>query len=199
MDYKQEFLRLLRSTEREDIDYLVEDLEDLGFFLAPASTRFHLNTEGGLVEHSVNVCNIALRLRESMIEMDDTLREKLPKDGVIIASLLHDVCKADVYKKVMKKSKNGFGVWTDVPGYEVDYSSFPLGHGEKSVIVVLRSGFDLTDDEIMAIRWHMTAWDLPFQSPEARGNLNEAKDVCPLLSLIQAADNLAANLIERNM
>ncbi|MCQ2384024.1 MAG: HD domain-containing protein [Paludibacteraceae bacterium] len=199
MDYKQEFLRLLRSTEREDIDYLVEDLEDLGFFLAPASTRFHLNTEGGLVEHSVNVCNIALRLRESMIEMDDTLREKLPKDGVIIASLLHDVCKADIYKKVMKKSKNGFGVWTDVPGYEVDYSSFPLGHGEKSVIVVLRSGFDLTDDEIMAIRWHMTAWDLPFQSPEARGNLNEAKDVCPLLSLIQAADNLAANLIERNM
>lgn len=199
MDYKQEFLRLLRSTEREDIDYLVEDLEDLGFFLAPASTRFHLNTEGGLVEHSVNVCNIALRLRESMIEMDDTLREKLPKDGVIIASLLHDVCKADIYKKVMKKSKNSFGVWTDVPGYEVDYSSFPLGHGEKSVIVVLRSGFDLTDDEIMAIRWHMTAWDLPFQSPEARGNLNEAKDVCPLLSLIQAADNLAANLIERNM
>lgn len=198
MDYKQEFLRLLQSTEREDIDYLVEDLEDLGFFLAPASTRFHLNSEGGLVEHSVNVCNIALKLRESMIEMDDTLREKLPKDSVIIASLLHDVCKADVYKKVMKKSKNNFGVWTDVPGYEVDYSNFPLGHGEKSVIVVLRSGFDLTDDEIMAIRWHMTAWELPFQSPEARGNLNAAKDVCPLLSLVQAADNLAANLIERN-
>lgn len=28
----------------------------------------------------------------------------------------------------------------------------PLGHGEKSVIVILRSGFKLTDDEIIAIR-----------------------------------------------
>ncbi len=198
MDYKQEFLQLLRSTGREDIDYLVEDLEDLGFFKAPASTRFHLNSEGGLVEHSVNVCHVALKLRETLVAMDDTLREQLPVDSVIIASLLHDVCKADIYKSVTKKQKNGFGVWTDVPGYEVDYSSFPLGHGEKSVIVLLRSGFDLTDDEIMAIRWHMTAWDLPFQSPEARGNLNIAKEICPLLSLIQAADNLAANLIERN-
>ncbi len=198
MDYKQEFLQLLRSTGREDIDYLVEDLEDLGFFKAPASTRFHLNSEGGLVEHSVNVCHVALKLRETIVAMDDTLREQLPVDSVIIASLLHDVCKADIYKSVTKKQKNGFGVWTDVPGYEVDYSSFPLGHGEKSVIVLLRSGFDLTDDEIMAIRWHMTAWDLPFQSPEARGNLNIAKEICPLLSLIQAADNLAANLIERN-
>ena len=28
----------------------------------------------------------------------------------------------------------------------------PIGHGEKSVIVILRSGFKLTDDEIIAIR-----------------------------------------------
>lgn len=197
MDYKEEFLKLLRSTKRDGVDYVIEDLEDLGFFKAPASTKFHLNHEGGLVEHSVNVCNAALGIRKTMIEMDDSLRELLPLNSVIVASLLHDVCKADIYKSVMKKEKNQFGNWVDVPGYDVDYSNFPLGHGEKSIIVLLRSGLDVTDEEIMAIRWHMNAWDLPFQSADIKNNYNKAKEICPLVSLIQAADCLASNLIER--
>ncbi|MCQ2229524.1 MAG: HD family phosphohydrolase [Bacteroidales bacterium] len=195
--FKQEFINLLHSTDRDDIDYVIEDIEKLGFFEAPASTRFHLNYEGGLCEHSVNVCRVALRMREQMIEMTPDIEPMLPKDSVIIASLLHDVCKADIYKPAVKKQKNAFGVYEDVPGYDVDYSNFPLGHGEKSVIVILRCGFDLTDEEIMAIRWHMSAWDLPFQSAELKNCINTARDKCPLCSLIQAADTLAANIIER--
>ena len=191
MDYKKEFIELLKTTNRQGIDDLVEELEDLGFFKAPASTKFHLNEDGGLVQHSLNVCKAALSMRKSMIELDDSLLEALPKDSVIIASLLHDTCKADIYKPTMKKEKNRFGMCCDVPGYDVDYSNFPLGHGEKSVIVLLRSGFELTDDEIMAIRWHMNAWDLPFQSYDIKSNFNKAKEICPLLSLVQAADCLA--------
>lgn len=196
MDYKKEFLDLLRSTQREYIEDVIEGIEQLGFFKAPASSKFHLNYEGGLVEHSVNVCKMAINLRETILKMDDTLRESLPLDSVIIASLLHDVCKADIYRPTIKKEKK-MGIWEEVPGYDVDYSDFPLGHGEKSVIVVLRCGFDLTDDEIMAMRWHMTSWDLPFQSNDIKGNFNAAKDICPLLSLIIAADGLASSLIER--
>lgn len=196
-DNKTEFLQLLRSTEREGIENVIEELEDLGFFEAPASTRFHLNEEGGLMQHSLNVCKCALKVRESMVGIDDSLRELLPIDSVIISALLHDTCKADIYKKAVKRQKNDMGLWVDVLGYDVDYNNFPLGHGEKSVIVLLRCGLDLTDDEIMAIRWHMSAWDLPFQSADIKGNLNKAKDICPLLSLIQAADGLASNLIER--
>lgn len=199
MDYKKEFIELLKTTNRQGIDDLVEELEDLGFFKAPASTKFHLNEDGGLVQHSLNVCKAALSMRRSMIELDDSLLEALPKDSVIIASLLHDTCKADIYKPTMKKEKNRFGMWCDVPGYDVDYSNFPLGHGEKSVIVLLRSGFELTDDEIMAIRWHMNAWDLPFQSYDIKSNFNKAKEICPLLSLVQAADCLASNLLERKV
>lgn len=195
---KKEFIELLKSTEREDIDYVIEDIDKLGFFDAPASTRFHLNYEGGLAEHSLNVCKVALRLREQMIEMDKKIEVHLPKDSVIIASLLHDVCKADIYKPAVKKTKNAFGVWEETRGFDVDYSNFPVGHGEKSVIVILRCGFDLTDDEIMAIRWHMAAWDLPFQSPDIKNNMNTARDKCPLCALIQAADTLAANIIERD-
>ena len=199
MDYKKEFIELLKTTNRQGIDDLVEELEDLGFFKAPASTKFHLNEDGGLVQHSLNVCKAALSMRKSMIELDDSLLEALPKDSVIIASLLHDTCKADIYKPTMKKEKNRFGMWCDVPGYDVDYSNFPLGHGEKSVIVLLRSGFELTDDEIMAIRWHMNAWDLPFQSYDIKSNFNKAKEICPLLSWVQAADCLASNLLERKV
>ena len=164
---KEEFIALLKETGREGVDYVIEDLEDLGFFEAPASSAFHLNRDGGLVEHSLNVCNVALKLRESMVDMDGSLAMELPKDSVIIASLLHDACKADIYKQVIKKHKNKYGVWEDKPGYDVDYSNFPLGHGEKSVIMLLRSGLDA------------------------------AKCKSPLVSLIQAADNLAATLLER--
>lgn len=194
---KEEFIKLLRATKRQGINECIDELEALGFFEAPASTKFHLNEAGGLLQHSLNVCHVALKVRESMLSLDDSLRELLPRESVIIASLLHDVCKADVYKKTMKRQKNQFGIWTDVPGYDVDYSNFPLGHGEKSVIVLLRNGLELTNDEIMAIRWHMQAWDLPFQSAEAKSNLNTAKQICPLLTIIQVADGLASNLLER--
>lgn len=197
MTNKEEFIELLRSTNRDGVEDCIVDLQELGFFEAPASTKFHLNEEGGLVQHSLNLCHVALKVRESMIELDDSLRELLPKDSVIISTLLHDVCKADIYKKAIKRQKNAYGMWTDVPGYDVDYSNFPVGHGEKSVIVLLRSGLDLTDDEIIAIRWHMQAWDLAFQSAEAKVNLNTAKQICPLLTLIQVADGLASNLLER--
>ena len=194
---KKEFCELLRSTNREGVDYVIEDLENLGFFDAPASTKFHLNYDGGLCEHSLNVCKVGIMLREEMIKMSPESASYLPKDSVIIATLLHDVCKADIYKKVLKKQKNQYGVWEEVPGFEVDYSNFPMGHGEKSVIRLLLSGLELTDDEMLAIRWHMTAWDLPFQSPEQKGNLNTARDICPLCSLVQSADTLASNIIER--
>lgn len=196
---KEEFISLLQSTKRDGVDYVIENLCNWGFFEAPASSKFHLNVEGGLVEHSLNVCKVALNVRDVMLTMDDSLLETLPKDSVIIASLLHDVCKTDIYKPVIKKQKNQIGIWVDMPGYDLNYRNFPLGHGEKSVIMLLRSGLDLTDDEIMAIRWHMHAWDLPFQSAEIKANLNTAKEICPLLSLIQAADGLSSNLIENNL
>ena len=199
MTNKEEFIELLRSTDRTGIEECIANLLDLGFFEAPASTKFHLNEERGLLQHSLNLCHIAFKVRESMLELDDSLRESLPKDSVIISTLLHDVCKADIYKKTIKRQKNAFGNWTVVPGYDVDYSNFPIGHGEKSVIILLRYGLDLTDDEIIAIRWHMQAWDLAFQSADAKANLNTAKQICPLLTLVQVADALASNLIERKM
>ena len=93
---KQEFNDLLRSVGREGTDYLIEDLEDLGFYDAPSSTRFHLACAGGNVQHSLNTCRAGLMLREQIIQMRPEMERELPKDSVIVACLLHDVCKADV-------------------------------------------------------------------------------------------------------
>ena len=118
-------------------------------------------------------------------------------DSVIIASLLHDVCKSNIYKDAILNRKNDQGYWEKVPGYEVDYSSLPLGHGEKSVIMLLTLGLKMTRDEMLAIRWHMTAWELAFQSPEQKSNLQMARDTAPLCAIIQAADGLSTALLEK--
>ncbi len=196
-DNKAEFCQLLRSTEREGVEYVIEDLENLGFFEAPASTRFHLCTPGGLVQHSLNVCHTALELMEMMHRRRPDLKSVLRKDSVILCALLHDVNKAEIYKPVVKRRRNAANTaWEEYDSYDVDFSGFPMGHGEKSVIMLLLSGLQLRDEEMLAIRWHMGAWDLAFQSPEAKSNINEARKNHPLCGLIQCADGLAASIIE---
>ena len=193
---KQQFQERLLSTKREGMETVIKHLDRLGFFVAPASTKFHLNVKGGLMQHSWNVCNTALMLREQMIAMNPDLEGKLPEESVVLASLLHDVCKSNIYKEALLNRKNDQGYWEKVPGYEVDYTSLPLGHGEKSVIMLLTLGVKLTKDEMLAIRWHMTAWELAFQSPEQKANLQKAREIAPLCAIVQAADGLASALLE---
>lgn len=195
---KAEFISLLKSTGREGVDDLIEMLDEgkLHFFNAPASVNHHLNSDGGLLLHSINTCKAGLKLREMVIEMKPELEGQLKRDSVIIATLLHDICKADIYTPTIKKQRGTDGIWRDVDTYEISYSNFPMGHGEKSAMLALMSGLEIYDDELLAIRWHMTAWDLPMQSFELKRCLNTARDEHPLCSLVQLADGIAANLIE---
>lgn len=193
---KNKFVDLLRSTRRAGIENVICKLDELGFFTAPASASHHLNEIGGLVQHSLNVYELALRIRSELLLIRSELVISLPEDSVILASLLHDVCKADIYIPAVKKRKTPMGYWQEYNGYDVDYSGLPVGHGEKSVIRLLQWGLSLTDHEILAIRWHMSAWDMAFQSYEARECLNDASAQCPLLKIIQAADGLAAGVLE---
>ena len=55
---KERYLELLRSTNREGIEELIKFLESSDFFTAPASTKFHGDYEGGLLEHSLKVYDI---------------------------------------------------------------------------------------------------------------------------------------------
>jgi len=196
--YKAEFISLLKSTGREGVDDLIEMLDEgkMHFFTAPASVNHHLNSDGGLLMHSLNTCKAGLQLREMVIAMKPELEGQLNRDSIIIATLLHDICKADIYHPTLKKRKGDDGLWREVPSYDISYSNFPMGHGEKSAMLALMSGLEIYDDELLAIRWHMTAWDLPMQSYELNRCLNTARDEHPLCSLVQLADGIAANLLE---
>ncbi len=196
-EVKEEFLTLLRSTEREGVEDVIKDLEEWGFFIAPASAGHHLNVPGGLAKHSLNTCKAALAVWEGMKTLNADLENEVDRNNVIIASLLHDVCKSDIYKPTMKKHKNAMGVWEDVPGYNVTYRNFPMGHGEKSVIQLLCSGLAMTDDEMLAIRWHMGPWGLNFNSYEDQRCYDTAQEMYPLVTIIHAADSLAAGIMER--
>lgn len=196
MTLKEEYINLLKSTAREGMDGVIQYLDKAGFFMAPASAKQHLNYEGGLLEHSMNVCKMALMLREQILAMRPELEKQLGKDSVVIAALLHDVCKTTRYRKVQKYRKDEYGRWETYDAYESDSSRFPVGHGEKSVIMLLQLGLKLCKDEIVAIRWHMGAWDLSFQSYEQKANISEANGRFPLASLLQAADSLSTYLLE---
>ena len=55
---KEQFLELLKSVQREGIEELIKFIENSDFFTAPASTKFHGDYEGGLLEHSLKVYDI---------------------------------------------------------------------------------------------------------------------------------------------
>lgn len=190
---------MLKSTERDGVDYVIEEIERLGFFDAPASANHHLNVEGGLTLHSLNVAKASLAVWEAMKTLEPTLEKEVTRDSIIISSLLHDVCKADIYRRTVKKKKNQLGIWEDSEGYKLTYKSFPMGHGEKSLVVVLCAGLELSDAEMLAIRWHMGAWGVNQHSLEDCKNYDVARKLYPLVSIVQTGDGLAASIMERNV
>ena len=188
------FEKILRDTGRENIDYVIEDLDAWGFFTAPASAKGHGAYPGGLLEHSLNVYDAAVEARKAMIVLRPDLEDDLKADSIAIAALLHDVCKSDLYRLVKKKRRNEVGQYEEFEQYEIHDENFPVGHGENSVILLLQSGLDLKDDEICAIRWHMGPWNM---SGDDEKFYRQAGKATPLQPLIHAADTLASAIIER--
>ncbi len=166
---KEEFIALLRQTNREGMEQLIEFLNKTDFFEAPASTRFHGCFKGGLVEHSMKVYEILKTKTED-------------NDSVKIIALLHDVCKANFYKVDYRNAKNEQGVWEKVPYYTVE-DTIPYGHGEKSVMM-LSEFIKLTPEERYAIRWHMG-----FTEPkELYTTIGQAYKKYPIALLVHEAD-----------
>ena len=181
MELKDSFCDLLRSVNRPHTEDVISELEHIGFFQSPASRHDHLSYEGGLLEHSMNVYRVAALLSNDM----RLFRCDLPvsKKSIIVASLLHDVCKAGRYQLNVKGE------------YEKDYSRFSAGHGEASVIWLLQQGYPLTEDEVLAIRWHMGPWQVA-ANEELQTLYKHACLNYPLVPLIHTADTLAAQIVE---
>lgn len=179
-------------------DKLLEWLEDSDFFSAPASTRFHLCREGGLVEHSIHVYERLhslfvneKELKGGFLDLDGLSKED--EESIAICGLLHDVCKANFYTVEYRNRKNEAGQWEKYPYYAVK-DQLPYGHGEKSVYII--SGFmRLSREEAFAIRWHMGGFDDSVKGGSYA--LNTAFEQFPLALLLHIADMQATYLDEK--
>ena len=134
---------------------------------------------------------------EGMKKVEPSLETEVKRESIIIASLLHDVCKADMYMRTTRRRKTKLGDWEDSEGYRMTFKNFPMGHGEKSLVLVLCSGLEMNDDEMLAIRWHMGAWGVNMNSYEEQRNYDASRTLYPLVTIIQTADGLAAAIMER--
>jgi hypothetical protein len=189
------FEGVLKSTLRPGMNGILETLRKTDFYKAPSSANKHCNYVGGLLDHSILVFSLAMREREVLIEMNPELEKDLKEDSVAIATLLHDVCKIAFYKTAKKFKKDAEGRWVTYEGYEID-DRFPIGHGEKSVIMLLKWGLDLSPEEMLAIRFHMGMWEVSGSSTTTAYSYNNAIDSCPLLALVESADYKSSLLME---
>ena len=124
---KNRIIELLRATERDRVDRVIDYLVNKSdYFTAPASTAFHGNYSGGLAEHSLNVYNVAMRVKAAMVDMKPELADRIPDESIAIVALLHDLCKTNVYK-VERKNRKVNGRWEEYDGYGVDYSKSKKG------------------------------------------------------------------------
>ena len=166
----------------ELIDFLENETE---WLTAPASTRFHLCRENGLLEHSVNVAEILIKLK-------DTLYPIIEDESCVIVALLHDLGKAGMPNQPLylknKPSENqrraGYGP-THPYSYNngLTYLSVPL----RSLYLALPY-IELSEEETQAIAYH--------DGQYVDDNRSVAKNECPLTLLLQYADNWCGFIVE---
>lgn len=152
-------------------------LTDIGFFDAPASSKYHLAYPGGLADHSINVCEELVRLTKDNGIVWEHIRSPY------VVGLLHDICKHDAY--VEKRD-------TEAITYEYNKNCLLTGHGDKSMILAIQIIPDLTTEELLCIRYHMGAyykadWD----------GYDAAIRKYPAVLWTHHADMIASKLIEK--
>ena len=201
------FKELTAKVERTGMDKLMAYLEGTDFFEAPSSAKFHLSVKGGLVRHNLNVYDCLCSKSNSPLWRD--VLADISEDSFIVSALFHDICKTNFYKQALKNQKtydadkiakaepwqikhdsHGDYLWETIDSYEID-DEIPLGHGEKSVIMLSRF-ITLKREEMYAIRWHMGFAD----SKENYNAIGTAIEKYPFVLALIEADLEASKLLE---
>ena len=152
----------------------VETLDELGFFTAPASTKYHGAYEGGLFDHSLETAYALVELTERL-----GLQWSTPQSARIVG-MYHDLCKCDNYVKDFETDKYIFNPDIIIPG-----------HGEKSVMM-LQKYMSLTDEEVACIRWHMGAYETDSKMWTYYG---KAIEKYPNVLFTHTADMIASKIV----
>lgn len=198
----------MESVHRDGIESLMQYIKKhTDFYTAPASTRFHLACEGGLVQHSLNVYDCLMAKKENPVWKP--ILENIPEESLTLIALMHDLCKANFYVEGTKNQKTydqekvaaaehwqrktdsqGTYIWETVKSYTIE-DQLPLGHGEKSVML-LQAFIKLSMQELMAIRWHMGFTE----AKENYSAVGAAMEKYPIVLALHEADLEASKIIE---
>ncbi|MCD3211798.1 HD domain-containing protein [Clostridium botulinum C/D] len=183
---KEKIVELLKSTERPGIERVIQYLDETDFFVAPASTKYHGNFDGGFAEHSLNVYEL-FKGKNEKFDLG------LSQDTLIITSILHDICKVNFYKKQPRWRKNDKGRWESYEGYVCE-NDFPIGHGEKSVIKLMQF-IKLSKEEIIIIRWHMGG----FEPKENLMDISNSYNLYPAAVALHTSDLESSYILEKHI
>lgn len=131
---------------------------DGGFFRQTASTHYHSAHFGGLADHSHKVAEALLEFTRKMGLTWE--KERSP----YLVGYLHDICKMDEYTL---KDVDGASV------YEFNRDRLLIGHGDKSAILAAMLIPDLTNEEMLCIRYHHGAFEYSKDAWNAYGHAIE--------------------------
>ncbi|OQA79816.1 MAG: hypothetical protein BWY32_01461 [bacterium ADurb.Bin243] len=173
---KFESLSSLVKKRKKQFDGFVKFLKSkTEYFIAPASTIYHLNIEHGLLYHSVGVT-------ETLLKIKNALAPELEDESCVICGLFHDAGKAGLpgaplYIKTKK-------------AYEINKNLVEMQVAIRSLFLVSKY-IDLSADEAQAITYHDGQY------------IPQGKDVAhretPLLTILHFADFYTAHIIEQDM
>lgn len=157
------------------------------YFIAPASSgNNHGGKSGGLFEHS-------LMMYESLKKLNELVDNRYSDETLLVIAFCHDICKVNTYVPKEKWFKNNKGDWESYLGYEI-VDKFPIGHGEKSLYITSKY-LDLTDDEAMAIRWHMGSFEVgTILNSNTKYSFQQAQDLSPIVRMTHCADLMSISM-----
>ena len=178
---KESIIDLLKSTKREGMDDFIEEMERNGFFTSSCSGGNHLCKEGGLAEHSLNVCKKAMQLALAW-EMEPLM------ESVVLVSLLHDYGKTGDYGKVLYVDNVlKSGKVSSTKPFKRNPDILEKNHAVKSVVMINR-WIDLTEEEEFAILHHDGFYE--------RANYDAWQKPTPLLMILHFADLWCSRVVE---
>ena len=173
-DRIKQYSNFMESATSEGFFNHIQDLDEIGFFTAPASTKYHGAYEGGLFDHSFTTAKTLVDLTERL-----NLKWERPESPYIVG-MFHDLCKCDNYKTHAFDNTFSYNPDIIIPG-----------HGDKSVIMLQRY-VDLTDEEIACIRWHMGAYEA---DPKMWEYYGRAIEKYPNVLYTHTADMIASKIV----
>jgi hypothetical protein len=177
-----ESLKIKVVTRKKDFDAFMEMLEnETSWLTSPASTRFHLNYEGGLLEHSVGVAETLLKFRAA-------LAPELSEESCVIVGLLHDVGKIGMPGKPRyHKNENQWEIKNRDMTYIVNPNEVYMGLAARSIYIIAKY-MPLSDAEAQAILYH--------DGQYVESNREVAHKEEPLTLLLHWADYWTAHIYE---